>query len=156
VQIGFGNLPNAVLLGGIRESGAVGTGFHRFFQQVRRELVHSVAVFALFVMPNGNQRPVIAQLSGDEIQQSLPGEALLLIKGIGILHVKGVIVGESAKHRVIPHTHSPQTPEHFVNPDGGDVPVVGEINHLHPFALLGGIPGEKSREKQLLVVSVGG
>ena len=62
---------------------------------------------------HANQRPVIAQLSGDEIQQSLPGEALLLIKGIGILHVKGVIVGESAKHRVIPHTHSPQTPEHF-------------------------------------------
>ena len=115
-----------------------------------------MGVLPFQVMAQGNQRTEPAELLHHIALEVLPGDSLDPVLVQRVLSPAGVVVRKAAENRILPDSAGPQAVQGLVAAVIVQIPVVGEVHHLHPVTQFSGVIGQHSGKKQLLIVAVGG
>lgn len=145
VEIQLRRIPYAVLRGALGIVRSIRGVHDGLFKRERVEPVRAVTVFALAVVPDGDERlepPQQFHLIGDDV---FLAEALLRR-----LERKNVIVRERPDDRIVPDAHRPERVQKLLR---ARLPVVmiHEIRHLHREPPVHALRGERAEEDNVIV-----
>ena len=145
VQIQLRRIPDAVLRGAVRIVRGVRSVHDGLFKRKRVEPVRAVTVFALAVVPDGDERlepPQQLHLVGNDVflAEALPRR----------LQRKNIVVRERPDDRIVPDAHRPERVQKLLR---ARLPVVmvHEIRHLHRESPVRTLCGERAEKDDVVV-----